>query len=80
MSVISKRYSTVFTCGGVGPTHDDVTYQSIAKAFNLQLEVNDELLNLYSEDLSITEGVRRFATVPASSEIVKLKGDYFPCK
>ncbi|KAI9728602.1 MAG: hypothetical protein M1834_007630 [Cirrosporium novae-zelandiae] len=38
---MSKNYDFVVTSGGIGPTHDDITYQSISKAFNLKLELHE---------------------------------------
>ena len=41
---LSSKYDYVFTSGGIGPTHDDITTESIAYAFNLELEMNKEAL------------------------------------
>ncbi|KAL3420017.1 molybdenum cofactor synthesis domain-containing protein [Phlyctema vagabunda] len=39
---MSNNYDFVVTSGGIGPTHDDITYQSIAKAFSLKLALHQE--------------------------------------
>ncbi|ORY58108.1 molybdenum cofactor synthesis domain-containing protein [Pseudomassariella vexata] len=42
VQIMTDRYDFVVTSGGIGPTHDDITYQSIAKAFGLQLKLHEE--------------------------------------
>ena len=44
VKLYSDKYTYVFTCGGIGPTHDDITTESIAKAFDLKLEKNEEAM------------------------------------
>ncbi|KAJ3082261.1 hypothetical protein HK102_001823 [Quaeritorhiza haematococci] len=46
---LSARYSLVFTSGGIGPTHDDITYESIAKAYNLPLKLHDPTVKRMKE-------------------------------
>jgi molybdopterin-biosynthesis enzyme MoeA-like protein len=41
---MSKNYDFVVTSGGIGPTHDDITYSSIAKAYNLNLKLHDSTM------------------------------------
>lgn len=40
VSELASRYDFIVTSGGIGPTHDDITYEAIANAFNLKLELH----------------------------------------
>lgn len=65
------RYDVVFTSGGVGPTHDDVTMAGIALGFATRVVRHpelEELLRAYYQD-KITEGHLRLADVPEGSEL-----------
>ena len=41
---LRKNFKYIFTTGGIGPTHDDITSKSIAKAFNLSLWISQRSL------------------------------------
>ncbi|MDQ7004511.1 MAG: molybdopterin-binding protein [Ghiorsea sp.] len=64
---LQKTYDAVITSGGIGPTHDDITMQSIADAFNVPLLEHADTIKLmtgfYGEE-ALTEGRRRMARLP----------------
>jgi molybdenum cofactor synthesis domain-containing protein len=69
---MSERYDYVFTSGGVGPTHDDVTLEGVAEAFAVDLYVEPKLsdiLNTYFAD-RITEAHLRMAHIPKGSTLI----------
>ena len=42
--ILSKKFNYVFTTGGIGPTHDDITAKSISKAFKLNMNIIKKLI------------------------------------
>ncbi|KYN05974.1 PREDICTED: FAD synthase-like isoform X1 [Cyphomyrmex costatus] len=74
----SKLYTVVFTSGGVGPTHDDVTYEGVAKAFESKLEFNQELFDIYTQLIPGQAEIRRFAIVPNACKIINIDSGDFP--
>ncbi len=69
----SQKYSYVFTTGGIGPTHDDITSESISEAFNLVYEVNKDafkILDNYYPKGEFNESRQRMAMMPNGSELI----------
>lgn len=69
----SKRFDYVFTTGGIGPTHDDLTSESVAKAFNTPLELNADaheiLKNHYKHELN--EARLKMGYIPVGAELIE---------
>lgn len=65
-------YDHVFTTGGVGPTHDDITVEAIARAFDVPVEENAALLALVQRHLGEgqEDAHRRLARAPRGSRLV----------
>src|SRR5436190_2440781 len=76
----SSAYAHVFTTGGVGPTHDDLTMEGIAAAFGRRIsrhpELEASLRHFYSADL--VDGNLRMADIPEGARLVGGKGMWFP--
>jgi molybdenum cofactor synthesis domain-containing protein len=76
VNALRAKYTYVFTTGGIGPTHDDITADSIAKAFGVSIGVDPRALALlkpYYEKrgMELTPGRLRMARVPAGAELIE---------
>ena len=70
---VKKNFKYVFTTGGIGPTHDDITSKSIAKAFNLSYGYHKEaykLLEKYYTPAKFNEGRKKMAMLPDKSLLI----------
>ncbi len=70
---LRKIYDYVFTTGGIGPTHDDITAQSIAKAFNLKYEIHKEgykILEKYYKPGEFNEGRQKMVWMPKDAKLI----------
>lgn len=72
---LSDRYDTVFTSGGIGPTHDDITADCIAAAFERHIDVRDDARDLLAAHYKNTgselnEARLRMARIPDSATLI----------
>ncbi|MCP4498640.1 MAG: competence/damage-inducible protein A [Deltaproteobacteria bacterium] len=87
---LNEAFDHVFTSGGIGPTHDDVTYASIAKAFGRQLAFHDDTLkqmeahyearaSAKNQDFKgLSEDAKRMALLPEPAELLFTPGLWVP--
>ena len=71
--LLSKRFNYVFTTGGIGPTHDDITAQSISKAFNVKYEFHKEayqILEKYYGKKKFNDGRKKMAKMPKGAKLI----------
>jgi molybdenum cofactor synthesis domain-containing protein len=78
--VLSKKHTYLFTTGGIGATHDDVTVEAIAKAFGVELELNKSVVSLlrdyYKE--SFNENRKRLAFIPREAHLIENSISHVP--
>ena len=73
LNVLRKENNYVFTTGGIGPTHDDITAQSVSKAFGLKYETHKEafkILEAYYKPGEFNEGRKKMVKMPENAELI----------
>ena len=73
VNLLRKKYNYVFTTGGIGPTHDDITSESIAEAFNKTYEINFEAYNIlkkYYPEGEFNISRQKMAKMPSDVELI----------
>lgn len=73
VNALRKRYVYLFTTGGIGPTHDDITADSVAKAFGVPCEHDAKAMELLAahyakRELEFTDARKRMARMPRGAE------------
>lgn len=71
---VRAKFDYVFTTGGIGPTHDDITAECVAKAFGVPLERNPEavarLMSHYANPADLNEARLRMANIPRGATLI----------
>ena len=70
---LSKKFNYVFTTGGIGPTHDDITAKSISKALKVKYGYNKEaftILEKYYGKSKFNDGRKKMAKMPGGSKLI----------
>ena len=73
INFLRKENNYVFTTGGIGPTHDDITAQSVSKAFGLKYEIHKEafkILEAYYKPGEFNEGRKKMVKMPENAELI----------
>ncbi len=78
LDALRKRYMYVFTTGGIGPTHDDITADCVAKAFNAPLEFHPEAVAIMKARVAkmggeLNEARMRMTRIPKGAALVANK-------
>ena len=73
VNLLRKQYNYVFTSGGIGPTHDDITSESISKAFKLPYEKHEEgykILEAYYKPGEFNDGRQKMIWMPKGANLI----------
>ena len=72
---LSKRFDYLFTSGGIGPTHDDITTDCVAEAFEKKASIRSDALKILQEyydgkDIELNEARLRMARIPETAQLI----------
>src|SRR5437899_4224781 len=75
VNALRQRYTYIFTTGGIGPTHDDITAECVAKAFGVTIDHDPRAVAILKERLARTGGElnearMRMTRIPAGADLV----------
>ena len=75
VNALRARYTYLFTTGGIGPTHDDITAECVAKAFAVPIDYDPRAVEIMRERIAATGGVMnearmRMTRIPKGAELV----------
>jgi molybdenum cofactor synthesis domain-containing protein len=73
LNTLRTTYDYVFTTGGIGPTHDDITAESVSKAFGLKYEIHKEaykILEAYYKPDEFNEGRQKMVWMPENANLI----------
>ncbi len=78
--MMSAAYDFVFTSGGIGPTHDDLTMDGVAKAFDLDIVLNQSMVDrmLRHSKSPVNDAMKKMALIPEGAEVLDVGGLWFP--
>ena len=73
LNFFRTNYDYVFTSGGIGPTHDDITAESVSKAFGIKYEIHNEafkILQAYYKPGEFNEGRQKMVWMPENANLI----------
>jgi molybdenum cofactor synthesis domain-containing protein len=75
LNALRNKFDYVFTTGGIGPTHDDITADSVASAFGVSIDFDERAVAIMkaaydARGLEMTEARKRMARIPVGAELI----------